>query len=124
MARHRVLIVDDYPDAADIACMLLGLLGHECRAASCGRDALDVAAQFEPDIVLLDLGLPDVSGYEVARELRRMRGGQPLYLAAITGWGTDEDRARAIEAGFDQHVLKPADYAKLRDVIVRAERRR
>jgi len=124
MARHRVLIVDDYPDAADIACMLLGLLGHECRAASCGRDALDVAAQFEPDIVLLDLGLPDVSGYEVARELRRMRGDRPLYLAAITGWGSDEDRARALAAGFDQHLLKPADYAKLRDVIVRAERTR
>lgn len=124
MAKHRVLIVDDYPDAAEIACMLLGMLGHECRAAANGKDALDVASRFEPDIVLLDLGLPDVSGYEVARELRRMRGGQPLYLAAITGWGTDEDRARAIEAGFDQHVLKPADYAKLRDVIVRAERRR
>lgn len=124
MAKHRVLIVDDYPDAADIACMLLGMLGHDCRAASSGQGALDVAAQFDPDIVLLDLALPDVSGYVVARELRRMRRDGPLYLAAITGWGSDEDRARTREAGFDQHVLKPADYAKLRDVIRCAERRR
>lgn len=123
MAKHRVLIVDDYPDAAEIASLLLNMQGHECRAACCGRDALVEAARFVPDVALLDLCLPDVSGYELARELRRIVRG-PLYLAAITGWGNDADRARAYAAGFDQHVLKPADTVKLREVLARAERPR
>jgi CheY-like chemotaxis protein len=121
MSLHRVLIVDDYPDAADIACTLLSLLGHECVAASTGQDALEIAAQFEPDIALLDIGLPDLSGYDLARALRQRSGARPLYLAAITGWGTAADRARALEAGFDDHVTKPADSQKLREILRRAE---
>ncbi len=120
MSKHRVLIVDDYPDAAEIACTLLGHLGHECRAASCAREALEEASRFDPDIALLDLGLPDVSGYDLARELRELAHGRPLYLAAISGW--PEDRERTRKAGFDQYVLKPADSYKLRDVLARAER--
>ncbi len=123
MAKHRVLIVDDYPDAAEITSLLLHILGHDCRAVSCGRDALVEAAQFRPNIALLDLCLPDLSGYELARELRRIVPG-PLYLAAITGWGNEADRQRAYAAGFDQHVLKPADTMKLREVLERAERPR
>lgn len=123
MGKHRVLVVDDYPDAAEVTSALLRLLGHECVATTCGRDALAEAARFEPDIALLDLALPDLSGFEVARELRR-RATRPLYLAAITGWGGLDDRVRAYAAGFDHHLLKPADAAKLRDVIRRAERLR
>ncbi|MBS1121085.1 MAG: histidine kinase [Deltaproteobacteria bacterium] len=122
MPPHHVLIVDDYPDAAEIAATLLGLLGHECRAAYCGRDAMKEARSFQPDIAILDIGLPDISGYELAIELRKLYAGRPLYLAAITGWGQPEDRIKAFAAGFDHHVLKPADAGKLREIIRLAER--
>jgi CheY-like chemotaxis protein len=116
-AKARVLVVDDYPDSAEIASMLLTLYGHECRTAVNGLDALAQAAEFQPDIVILDIGLPDISGYEVARTLRARAGSRPLYLAAVTGWGQPEDRVRAFAAGFDQHVLKPADAAKIRGIL-------
>jgi CheY-like chemotaxis protein len=122
MTKHRVLIVDDYPDAAETACTLLSLLGHECRFATCGKDALLEAVQFEPDVAILDIGLPDVSGLELARELRRQYSGRPLYLAAVTGWGQPEDRIKAFAAGFDYHVLKPADRDKLSLILQLAER--
>jgi CheY-like chemotaxis protein len=122
--RFRVLVVDDYPDAAESACMLLGLLGHDCRAATCGVDALAEAARFEPDIAILDIGLPDLSGFELARELRNRAAGRPLYLAAVTGWGQPEDRIRAFTAGFNHHVLKPADHDKLKTILELAERER
>jgi DNA-binding response OmpR family regulator len=104
---HRILIVDDFPDAAETACVLFALMGHECRVAFKGFEALSVALAFDPDIVILDIGLPDISGYEVARVLR--------------GWGAIEDRVRAFAAGFNQHVVKPADGGKLRDIVRAAE---
>jgi CheY-like chemotaxis protein len=120
-AKHRVLVVDDYPDAAEAACTLLSLLGHECRFAVCARDALIEAAQFEPDIAMLDIGLPDLSGFELARELRKQLSGRPLFIAAVTGWGQPEDRARAFAAGFDHHVLKPTDQRKLLAILELAD---
>ena len=120
MQKHRVLIVDDYPDAAEAACMLLTLLGHDCRFVTCGEDALREAAAFGPDVVILDLGLPDLSGLEVARLLRQ-RVGNTIYLAALTCWGQAEDRIKALAAGFDHHLLKPADRQKLAHVIELAE---
>jgi len=113
----RVLIVDDYADAADVTCMLMEMLGHDCQCVSTGTAALDVAALFDPDLVLCDIGLPDVSGYEVARALRGRARGRPLYLAAVTGWGDPEDRKKALEAGFDQHLTKPTDLAHLQAVL-------
>lgn len=121
--RHRVLIVDDYPDAAEATCMLFTRLGHLCRCAISGEHALDEAKAFLPDIVILDIGLPDLSGYEVARTLRQ-RHGTAVYLAALTGWGQPEDRRRAIDAGFDQHIVKPATAQVLCELIAAAERRR
>src|SRR5215510_16402553 len=113
---HRVLIVDDYPDAAEIASMLLELLGHECRHAETGHAALIEAKRFDPDVVILDIGLPDLSGYDVARALRQRSGSRP-YLVALTGWGQPLDRARAFEAGFDTHLLKPQTAASLRGIM-------
>jgi CheY-like chemotaxis protein len=124
MTRYRILVVDDYPSTAAITCTLLTMLGHECRAADCGRKAIEEARTFEPDVAILDIGLPDVSGYEVARELRKLLAGRPLYVVAMTGWGQPQDRAQAFAAGFDQHVLKPADSAKLQDVLKRVDRSR
>ena len=116
----RVLIVDDYPDAAEISCMLLEMLGHECRAANTGQDALDEASRFEPRVVILDIGLPDMTGYEVARLLRLRADGKPLHIAALTGWGQPADRVRAFAAGIDQHIVKPADGDKLRSILLAA----
>jgi CheY-like chemotaxis protein len=121
MSKHRVLVVDDYPDAAETACMLLSMLGHECRFATCGRDALLEAARFEPDIAILDIRLPDLSGFAVASELRKLLPGRRLFLAAVTGWGQPEDRVRAKAAGFDYHVLKPTDQGKLEAILTLAE---
>ena len=117
-----MLIVDDYPDAADTACVLLTMLGHDCRSVTTGRAALIEAALFEPEVAILDIGLPDLSGFDVARELRRRWAGRPLYLAAVTGWGQHADRAKAFAAGFDHHVLKPADRQKLMMIMELAER--
>jgi CheY-like chemotaxis protein len=113
----RVLIVDDYEDAAEATCMLLSFLGHDCRFVTTGYEALACAEQFAPDVAILDIGLPDLSGFEVARALRKQLAGKPLYLAAVTGWGQPEDRVKAFAAGFDHHVLKPADQAKLQRIM-------
>ena len=121
MTKHRVLIVDDYPDAAETACTLLSLLGHDCQFATCGKDALALSARFDPDVAILDVGLPDVSGFDLARELRRLFAGKPLYLAAVTGWGQPEDRVKALAAGFDFQVLKPADRGKLSLILELAD---
>jgi len=115
--RHRVLVVDDYPDSADVVRTLIELLGHDARIASSGRAALAEAYGFDPTIVILDLGLPDINGCDVARELRARRGGQHLHIAALTGWGQQDRRQAALSAGCDQFVLKPASAAKIGTIL-------
>ena len=100
--------------------MLIDMLGHSCRAAVTGQAALAEAARFDPRIVILDIGLPDMTGYDVARGLREWAAGKPLHIAAVTGWGQPSDRVRALAAGFDQHLLKPIDGAKLAAIIAAA----
>jgi CheY-like chemotaxis protein len=119
--KHRVLVVDDYPDAAETTCALLTMLGHDCRFATCGEGALIAVAQFTPDVAILDIGLPDLSGFELARRLRFQFAGRPLYLAAVTGWGQPEDRIKAVASGFDHHVIKPADRDKLIRILELAD---
>ena len=103
----RVLVVDDDVDSAEMLRMLLGLMGHDAYVAHSGRSALDAAEQHAPRVLLLDISLPDMDGYEVAREIR-MRHGHSMRLIALTGWGQEEDRQRAREAGFDHFLTKPA----------------
>lgn len=117
----RVLVVDDYPGAADVACLLLRMLGHEPLAATTGEQALESAATFDPDIVVLDLRLPDVSGFDVARALRQ-RPGKRLFIAALTGSSSHEDRDRVRDAGIDMYVLKPAGADNLSRIITAARR--
>jgi PAS domain S-box-containing protein len=104
---RRVLVVDDNVDAAQMLHALLGRLGHEAAVAHDGAAALAVAGAFRPDIAVLDIGLPVMDGYELARRLRAQRGGDPLRLIAVTGYGQDADRMRAEAAGFDHHLIKP-----------------
>lgn len=115
--RRKVLIVDDNVDAAESLSMLLELAGHDVRVAHLGRAALSQAQLFCPDVVLLDIGLPDLSGYEVARQLRQETWARNAKLIAITGWGQDEDRRQAFEAGFDHHLCKPVDAEALTALI-------
>jgi signal transduction histidine kinase/ActR/RegA family two-component response regulator len=107
--RLRVLVVDDNRDAADSLGVLLDVLGYDVRVAHDGNAALEAVGRFEPVLVLLDLGMPEMDGYEVARRLRAGPGGHALVIVALTGWGQEEDRQRSRAAGFDHHLVKPTD---------------
>jgi PAS domain S-box-containing protein len=107
---RRILIVDDNEDSAWSMATLQSLRGHTTRTAFTGPDAVAAAAEFVPDVVLLDIGLPGMDGYEVARRLRAMPETAGIFLVAMTGYGSDEDRARARLAGFDEYLVKPADH--------------
>jgi signal transduction histidine kinase len=106
---HRILVVDDNRDTLDGMALLLRGEGYEVRTAADGSQAIATAAEFRPDVTLLDLGMPNGDGYEVARAIRRQSWGQLPYMIAVTGWGQSEDRRRTREAGFDHHIVKPAD---------------
>lgn len=116
---RRVLVVDDNQDAADSLAMLLGVRGEEVRIAYDGAKALEVERDFKPDVVLLDIGLPAVSGYDVAERIREKRGNKVL-IVAITGWGQEKDLRRAEDAGIDHHFTKPVDFEALVALIERA----
>jgi len=103
----RILVVDDNTDAAESLSLLLQLNAHEIRTATNGKDALALAAQFRPDIAFLDIGMPGMTGYELAVRLRQLPDLARLHIVAVTGWGSEEDQARSREAGIDQHFTKP-----------------
>jgi CheY-like chemotaxis protein len=117
LLRRRVLVVDDNPDAADSLALLLRFANQDVRTAYDGYQALVQAQRFTPDIVLLDIGMPSMDGYEVARRLRTEAGLQTAFLIALTGWGQEEDRRRSAEAGFDQHLVKPVDPKLLTKIL-------
>jgi PAS domain S-box-containing protein len=113
----RVLVIDDNLDAARMLALLLGMSGCEVRTANDGLEALEAASAFQPDLAFVDLGLPKLNGYEVARRIREMPGGAKITLVALTGWGQEEDRRRTQEAGFDHHLVKPADFAVVQQLV-------
>ena len=113
---RRVLIVEDNDDAPHAA-RALAVSGHEVQEARDGASGLALAAQSTPDIALIDIGLPDLDGYEVARRLRASPGGRRMGLIAITGYGQTEDQRRAYEAGFDAHLTKPVAPERLKQVM-------
>jgi signal transduction histidine kinase len=115
LAGVRVLVVDDNQDAADSIGLLIGDLGAEVRVAYDGSRALAVVKEFDPSLVLLDIGLPDLNGYEACQEIRRMKGSS-VSIVAVTGWGQDEDRRRALAAGFDAHLTKPVNPDRLAEL--------
>ena len=110
---RRVLVVEDSPDGADTLAKLLRVNGHEVRTATDGPTALEAVGAFQPDVILLDIGLPGMSGYEVATQLRQLAGMASVFLIALTGYGQQRDRDRSREAGFDQHLTKPVDHQVL-----------
>jgi PAS domain S-box-containing protein len=110
---RRILIADDNGDAADSLALMLELLGHATATTHDGQEALQVAESFHPDIVVLDIGMPRLNGYEAARKIREHPWGEKAVLIALTGWGQEEDRRRSREAGFDHHLVKPVDPPEL-----------
>jgi CheY-like chemotaxis protein len=111
--RHRILVVDDHRDAATTLSALLRMNGNEVRLAHDGEAAVTEADSYRPDVILLDIGLPRKTGYDVCREIRGTEWGRRALIIAISGWGQDDDRRQSREAGFDRHMVKPVDVAQL-----------
>jgi CheY-like chemotaxis protein len=107
--RRRVRVVDDNIDVADMHAMLLAEDGCEVRTAYSGTAAMREAEQFRPDLVLMDIGLPDATGYDLCRRMRAQSWGERMVIVAVTGWGQEHDRMRSAAAGFDRHLVKPVD---------------
>ena len=120
---RRILVVDDNADSADSLAMLLGLQGHETEVARDGLEAVEKALRTLPDVVLLDIGLPRLNGYEAARRIRSSPGGGAMRLIAMTGWGQDEDRNLSRAAGFDEHLVKPVDVDLLARLLAKLPQR-
>lgn len=116
---RRVLVVDDNVDAAESLAVLLGVLGHPTEVVHTGTAALEAARRFQPEVVFLDIGLPGVDGFEVARQLRAEPVTAGAVLVALTGWGSEEDKRRSRAAGFDFHITKPADPADVQHILAR-----
>jgi CheY-like chemotaxis protein len=113
----KILVADDSQDGADSLAFLLRAAGHEVFTAYDGRTAIQLAEEHKPDAVLLDIGMPEVSGYDVARAIRREAWGRSMRLIALTGWGQAEHRRRSLEAGFDDHLVKPVELDVLESVL-------
>jgi signal transduction histidine kinase len=114
---RRILVVDDNRDGADSLAVLLKLSGHEVQTAHDGLEAVEAAAKYQPDVILLDIGLPKLDGYQAARRIREQQRDKSPLLVALTGWGQEEDRRRSAEAGFDTHMVKPLDLAALSKLL-------
>jgi CheY-like chemotaxis protein len=120
----RILVIDDSRDAAHMLKVLLTKIGHQVEAVCDGRQGVEAATQSLPEIVFCDIGMPTMDGYEVAQALRADERTRGAYLVALTGYGEDDDRAKAIDAGFDQHLVKPIGLATLQQAIANADVRR
>ena len=119
--RLRILVVDDNRDGADSLAMMLRVLGNDTRTAYDGEEAVAVAAEYRPDVVLLDLGMPKLNGYEACRRIRAQPGGKSVVVIAQTGWGQEEDRQRSRSAGFDHHMVKPLDPVAVTTLLAELE---
>jgi signal transduction histidine kinase/CheY-like chemotaxis protein len=117
LASHRILVVDDNRDSAESLGLLLRLMGHDVRSVYDGVQALEAAKEFRPRVVLLDIGLPDIPGYEVARRLKEETLGEGTIVIAISGWGRDSDKANSEAAGFDHHLVKPVEADSLSKLL-------
>jgi CheY-like chemotaxis protein len=123
-SRLRILVVDDNQDAAESLALWIKSLGHEASVAHEGREALEMALRTRPDLVLLDIGLPGMRGDEVARALRASSELRDTTLVALSGWGSAEDRASSLSAGFDRHLAKPIELPTLEEMLTAAMARR
>ena len=119
----RILVVDDNHDSALSLAMMLSIMGHETRTAHDGESAVETAESFLPEVVLLDIGLPKLNGYEVAQRIREQAWGASMFLIAVTGWGQEEDRQRSSEVGLNVHMVKPVEPAALERLFAELRRK-
>jgi CheY-like chemotaxis protein len=124
MSRRRIVVVDDLADAADSLAAMLRMMGHDTRVAYDGVEAVQTVAAFKPDVVFLDIGMPKMNGYDAARGIRSQPDGKHVTLVALTGWGQEQDRRRAADAGFDHHLTKPVDPRTVEALIARLDQTR
>jgi CheY-like chemotaxis protein len=115
--QRRILIVDDNRDSAESLAMLMEITGNQTYLAHDGVEAVAAVEKYRPEVVLLDIGLPELNGYEVCRRVREKPWGKDIVVIALTGWGQEDDRRRSEEAGFNGHLVKPVDYDKLLDLL-------
>jgi CheY-like chemotaxis protein len=123
LSGKRILVVDDSRDAAEMLASLLKLMGNEVRVAYNGEEAVQIALAYRPHLILLDLGMPRMDGFDACRSIRRSWGDDPPCIVALTGWGQETDRARTEQAGFDAHLVKPVRLEDLERVIARRSSR-
>jgi CheY-like chemotaxis protein len=117
VSARRILVVDDNRDSATSLAMLLKLTGNDTRTAHDGIEAVEQAEAYQPDVILLDIGLPKLNGYDACRRIRAQSRGDAIHMVALTGWGQDDDRRKSQEAGFDDHLVKPVEYATLAKLL-------
>jgi CheY-like chemotaxis protein/anti-sigma regulatory factor (Ser/Thr protein kinase) len=116
-SRCRILVVDDNEDSVDSLAMLLRLMGHEVQTANDGEAALQAAESFRPGVAILDIGLPKINGYDLAKQIRQHPWAKDVVLVALTGWGQEQHRRRSAESGFDHHLTKPVDLDHLQEIL-------
>jgi CheY-like chemotaxis protein len=120
----KILVVDDNHDSALSLAMMLSIMGHDTRTAHDGESAVTTAESFLPEVVLLDIGLPKLNGYEVAQRIRQHPWGRSMFLIAVTGWGQEEDRQRSAEVGLNVHMVKPVEPAALEKLLAELAQKR
>src|SRR6185369_10182003 len=114
---RRILVVDDNIDSAESLAMLLEMSGNQTETAHDGLEAIEKTVQYRPDVVLLDIGLPTMNGYDTCRAIRGLAPGGDIFIVAMTGWGQEEDRRKSKDAGFDAHLVKPVEYGELINLL-------
>ena len=114
---RRILVADDFPQAAETLSELLRQEGYEVQIAQDGLEAFRAAERSHPDVIVLDLAMPELNGYDAARKIREQPWGKEIAIIALTGWGQEDDRRKSKEAGFDGHLVKPVDYDKLLELL-------
>lgn len=120
---HRVLVVDDNIDAASTLSMLISMLGNNINTAHSGREAVELAGDFRPEVIFMDIGMPEMDGLEATRQIRKQPWGEDILIVALSGWGQDEDKRKSKEAGFDHHLVKPTQLAELQQVLSQLDQR-
>ena len=121
VTKRRVLVVDDNHDSGDTLAILLRVKGHDVRTARDGLEAMQVVPEFQPHIILMDIGMPSLNGYDATQRIRQMPCGKDIFIVAVTGWGQPDDKRRSAEAGCSAHLTKPVDFAALQGLLAKAE---
>ena len=117
--KRRILVVDDNVDAGDTLALLLKLKGHDVSLARDGLEAVDIASEFRPEVILMDIGMPHLNGYDATRRIRETEHGRAMFIVALTGWGQPTDIACSEEAGCSAHLVKPVDFAALDQLLAK-----